>query len=121
MYYDAANLFARLAVALENRVGAERAITLNDLARDLGVPRRMVEKTIEENIARFPFPLVADGAGYHIPTSPAELNHYAAALRGRCIRIFQRRRAVIRQAVKAGWRREGNAFVAAPAQMEFAL
>jgi hypothetical protein len=116
---------ADLCVSVENIlrdcVGAEKAQTIRHMAEILDVPVRLVEKTIEENIARFPFPLVADGSGYHIPTDPAEINRYAESLRGRCMKIFVRRREVIRKAVACGFVREGKEFTAAPRQMELGL
>lgn len=122
MYYaHSDDLFLRVEQLLRNAVGAEKAITIGAICAALGVSRRVIEQCIEENIARFAFPLVADGAGYHIPTEPREINEYAEALRGRCMRIFMRRREVLRKAAAAGFRREGKQFVAAPAQLEFPL
>jgi hypothetical protein len=115
------DLVVSLTNLLGGCVGGAKAMTIRDIADLLAVPVRLVEKAIEENIARFPFPLVADGAGYHVPTEPDEINRYAESLRGRCIRIFMRRRSVIRKAVACGFKREGKVFTAAPQQMELDL
>ena len=118
LFPDTAQLFPRLAATLATAHGEAAAITINDLAARFGVSRRLIERAIEENFGRFPFPLVATATGYHVPETPEEINAYAAALRGRCMRIFRRRKLLLRKAAACGWQREGNQFVAAPKQME---
>lgn len=118
MFYDTANLFPRLAAILATARGEAAAVTINELAARFGVSRRLIERAIEENFGKFPFPLVATATGYHVPETPDEINTYAAALRGRCMRIFRRRKLLFRKAAACGWQREGSRFTAAPRQME---
>lgn len=100
---------------LRNRRGEDRAITIADLAGQLGVSHRACEDLIEQNIARFDFPLCASARGLFVPTHAAEVNHYMASLRARALKIFIRRRAVRAQARRAGFELRGMMFFDPPA------
>lgn len=102
----------RLALA----IGPEKAWTIDRLAEAIEAPRRTVEMVLEERLADFPFPLVADSAGYYQPTDADQLNHYRQSLRSRAFKIFRRAKAVARCARRAGWPLSGRTFLNPPAR-----
>jgi len=102
---------ARARSFLSTRIGEDQAVTIEVLAEILGLSRRAVEQLIEDNLAAFDFPLVAGSSGLWVPVSAAEINRYVESLGRRAVAIFFRRRTVIRQALKAGWQRQGPKFV----------
>lgn len=109
------DLVAALVALLEPRWGIDRAIPIADIASRLGLGRRATEQLLETCLPELPWPVVSGPAGYHRPADPAELNRYLASLQSRLRCIAIRSRTVRRQALTAGWQREGRRFVAAPA------
>lgn len=109
-------------ILVEHR-GRANAITIDQLAFLAGLPsRRACEDLLETRLADFQFILVADSAGYYIPTCAAEINHYLDSLQSRAVKIFQRKRRVIRKALTSGLPRQGKHFIDPPAvQKELAL
>lgn len=99
--------------------GVEHAMTLDEITARAGLPnRRTTETLIEENLARFPYPLVAGGAGYFIPTSADQLNGYLRSLRSRAVKMFKRSKVVVNKAIAHGWKREGKWFAKPPQQLD---
>lgn len=108
-------LFARIRARLVHARGSALAVTLPELARELGARRRNVEIIINRRRADFPFLLVSGGAGLFVPTADAELNRFLHSLHSRH-REMQRTEAIARRkALATGWRFEDGRFIA-PAQ-----
>jgi len=108
--------FHRIRAALAGARGPDRAIEIGRLQVIADLPsRRQVEQLLQIRLADFPWPLVAGPQGYFIPDAPEQINHYLASLRSRAMCIFARYRTVRLAAQRAGWRREGRRFTAAPA------
>lgn len=99
--------------------GVEHAMTLDEITARAGLPnRRTTEALMEEYLPRFPYPLVASGAGYFIPTSADQLNDYLRSLRSRAIKMFKRSKVVVNKAIAHGWKREGRWFARPPQQLD---
>lgn len=114
--------FERVCRVLHAAVGPDWAMTLDEITTFCKIPtRRTTEKLFELHLSRFPWPLVADGRGYYIPTSAEQLNRYCASLRGRALKDFMRRRTVMQKAVACGWKRDGKAFARPPQQQDLRL
>ena len=107
--------FAVIRDTLRTCRGEIAAVTIDALAARCGIGRRECEELLESGLACFDFPVAAGAHGYFVPTSAAEINHYLRSLRSRAIKIFLRRRTVIRLAQRAGWPRAGNLFSNPPA------
>jgi hypothetical protein len=104
---------------LQSARGESNAITLDDLTARAGLPnRRTTEAMMEQRLPDFPYPLVASGAGYFIPTTSDQLNAYLRSLKSRAVKMFMRSRTVARKAVANGWKREGKWFAKPPAQLD---
>lgn len=95
--------------------GEAQAVTIKELARRCGIVRRECEALLETRLADFPFPVAAGARGYFVPIAADEINSYARSLQSRAVKIFLRRRTVIRKAVSAGWPRAGKLFMDPPA------
>jgi hypothetical protein len=106
------DVFRHTERLLSARRGADRAVTINQLASDVGISRRSMEQLLETRLTDFPYPLVAGSNGYFIPVTEDELTHYDRALlsRIRCLAI--RRRTLRRSAGAAGyaWDRQARRF-----------
>lgn len=115
--------FEAVRRVLCTRRGRRNAITIDQLVVLAGLQnRRACEDLLETRLADFQFPLVADSAGYYIPNTAAEINHYLDSLQSRAVKIFLRRRTVIRKANAAGFPRPGKHFADPPAvQKELAF
>lgn len=99
--------------------GEAHAITLDKLTSAAELPnRRTTETILESRLEEFPYPLVASGAGYYVPTTADDLNRYLRSLKSRAVKCFVRARTVRRKALAAGWKREGNTFARPPAQLD---
>lgn len=104
---------------LHSAIGECKAMTLDDITARAGLPnRRMAEALMEEYLPRFPYPLVASGAGYFIPTSAEQLNNYLRSLRSRAVKMFKRSKVVVNKAIAHGWKREGRWFAKPPQQLD---
>ena len=113
MHFDAV---VRLLI---NARGYANALTLDEITARAGLPnRRTTEVLLETRLADFPYPLVANGAGYFIPTGADDLNTYLRSLRGRALKCFMRMRAVTSKAVAQGWKWEGKWFARPPQQLD---
>lgn len=69
-----------------------------------------MEQLLELRLADFPFPVISTTAGYFRPASVAEINHCLESLQSRAMCIFLRKRTIIRNALRAGFPRQGNRF-----------
>lgn len=99
--------------------GEDRALTLDEITARAGLPnRRTTETLMELRLQDFPYPLVAGGAGYFIPTQADQINRYLQSLRSRAMKCFIRARNVSRKAVAQGWKREGKWFARPPVQLD---
>lgn len=99
--------------------GEENALTLEQISARAGLPnRRTAEALMEEYLPRFPYPLVASGAGYFIPTRADHINAYLRSLRGRAVKMFRRYKIVIGKANAHGWKRDGKWFARPPMQLD---
>lgn len=80
--------------------GRDSAITADGLVNLLGAGDRAIRKTIEDLIDDgFPVCSVTEPpAGYFFPSSVEEARVYSKALQKRAVRIFLRRRYIIRSA-----------------------
>jgi hypothetical protein len=104
---------------MEFRTGAENAITIDALGRQLDhTSRRETEQFLELHIGDLPFCVVSGATGYFRPQSADDINHYCNSLRSRIKCLAIRHRTVIRAARKEGFQREGKRFVNAPTQAE---
>lgn len=107
-------LFQQVVRILAGCQGKANAMTLQDIgneaARWMDMPesrearRRMVERAIEENLNRIPWPIVSGDDGLWIPDDPADLNRYLTSLKTRCVKMFMRRKIVRKKALLAGFR-----------------
>src|SRR5205085_2892363 len=61
--------------------GADHAESIGALAEQLGLSRRDVEKALQQIACEGIHPLVADGSGVYLATSPSEIDGYLASLR----------------------------------------
>ena len=111
---DTESLFRPLMRLLSVARGKGNAITLQDLADHLDVPRREVEQTIEQRLLDFPWPLVAGSKGVYIPTAAEEINRYLHSLHTRHRRMQIREATVRRKAKAAGYPEENGEFVNPP-------
>jgi hypothetical protein len=99
--------------------GEDNAITLDNLTTLAGLPnRRTTESLMEENLQRFPYPLVASAKGYFIPVRADQINGYLRSLRSRAMKLFLRAKTVSRKATANGWKRDGKWFARPPAQLD---
>ena len=112
---------------LFNRIGEGKAATIGELcnlvdeelstpwgddgARRGGFSRRAMEQLLELKIGDFPFPVISTSSGYFRPASVDEINHCLASLQSRALCIFQRKRTIIRNAIRSGYGRQGKRFV----------
>jgi hypothetical protein len=111
--------FMAVIRVLANSRGAGNALTLDEITARAGLPnRRTTETLIETKLSDFPYPLVANGAGYFIPTRADDINDYLGSLRSRAMKCFLRMRSVSRKAVAQGWKREGKWFARPPQQLD---
>ena len=81
--------------------GHDKPRTLSDLAEQLRVSRRVVEKAIEESVLNGA-PIVTGSDGAWLTTSPSELEAAAAALDARALRIMGRAKALRATAARIG-------------------
>jgi hypothetical protein len=94
-------------------------MTLDEITARAGLPnRRTAEALIEQRLNDFPYPLVASGAGYFIPTQAEQINTYLRSLRSRALKCFMRAKAVSGKALAQGWKREGKWFARPPLQLD---
>ena len=104
--------------ALAGCRGPRQALTLDELTTAAAIPsRRTTEICLERNLARLPWPIVADGHGLYIPTDADQLNRYLESLRSRAVCCFVRARAVRIKAAAHGWQRDGKRFARPPQQL----
>ena len=102
-------------ILVEHR-GRANAITIDQLCHLADLPsRRACEDLLETRLADFQFILVADAHGYYIPTTADEINHYLDSLQSRAVKIFLRKRRVMRKALASGLQRQGKHFSDPPA------
>jgi len=99
--------------------GEANAVTLDDLTARAGLPnRRTTESMMEQRLPDFPYPLVASGAGYFIPTQADDINGCIRSLKSRAMKLFRRSRTIANKAIANGWKREGKWFARPPAQLD---
>jgi hypothetical protein len=111
--------FRAVCWLLRDARGEDNAMTLDEITARAGLPnRRTAEALIEQRLQDFPYPLVASGAGYFIPTQAEQINTYLRSLRGRALKCFLRMRSVNRKALAQGWKREGKWFARPPLQLD---
>ena len=110
--------FDQIARILTAHRGRNSAITLAYLADLVGTSRREVEQVIEQNLANFPWPIVAGANGVYIPTEAQDLNAYIHQLHSRHRRMQLREATVRRKARLAGWPEESGLFRNRPVQQE---
>ncbi len=93
------DLKAQLKAILQHRVGRDNVIGAGDLAERFGYQddrpiRRAIENLIDDN---FPVCSVTERpAGYFFPASVEEARLYSKSLQKRAVRIFLRRRFIIK-------------------------
>ena len=82
--------------------GRRLAITVGHLAAMLGSDDRAIRKAVEELIDnQYPIcSVTGTPAGYFFPSSVEEARVYSKALQKRAVRIFLRRRFIIRSAAR---------------------
>ena len=106
----------RIIDVLRDRRGRTCAITAPAIARSAGLypdsppatAGTAVRRLIEQHLDLFPWPIVADSAGYYRPADAEDLTHYCAQLDARMAGIA-RRYAVTRQlAQRAGYTYHGH-------------
>jgi hypothetical protein len=89
----------QLRLIILNHTGRDCAIKAADLAEHFGyTDDRLIRKTIEELIDDG-FPVCSatdDPAGYFFPASVNEARKYSKSLQKRAVRIFLRRRGIIK-------------------------
>jgi hypothetical protein len=130
---DQETAFLSIRAALSTRVGADRAITLNDLAREAGlieiddtgetvVSRRLAERIIQVRLPDMGFVIVSDTrCGLFRPDNPDELNHYRNQLRSRIKELQRRIDTVDQLARNEGWTVEAGQYTKAPMQGQLPL
>lgn len=125
MQTEIQKLIARAQLLLADRWGEENAITIGEMAFALGLPnRRACEDFLEHHLADFPFAVCSlSRCGYFRPLRAAELNETMASLRRRALKIFIRRRTVLRRALaEQRFERRGKDFSDPPVvQQEFSM
>jgi hypothetical protein len=109
-------LFDSISRLLSSARGQQNAVTLAQIAEQLSASRRDVEATIEHNLTRFPYVLVAGAGGYYIPIEADDINRYLHNLHSRHRRMQLREAVVRHKARAAGWLEESGRFVR-PAQL----
>ena len=77
--------------------GRDAARSIGDIAEERDVPRRQVERELEEAV-RMGLPVVACERGVYLATSPSEARAYAQSLRGRIVAVQARISALERWA-----------------------
>lgn len=113
-------IFEMLRDALITCEGEAEAYTLQGLAEYCGCSRRKVEAILEERLEDLGFAIVSGSAGYWRPQSADEINHYVNSLQSRAVKIFLRKKRVIRLAKNSGFLQEGKTFTNPPTkQREF--
>jgi hypothetical protein len=108
--------FRTVASVLRRRVGADMAITAEDIASAAGLfaglsresRRCKVRSVIRRHMLDFDFPVCGDSNGYYIAETPDELAHYHASMHSRIREIAIRMRSVIRQGKAAGFTYHGK-------------
>lgn len=130
---DQETAFLSIRSALSTRLGAGRAITLNDLAREAGlidfddngeavVSRRLAERIIQVRLPDMGFVIVSDTrCGLFRPDNPDELNHYRNQLRSRIKELQRRIDTVDQLARNEGWTVEAGQYTKAPMQGQLPL
>lgn len=91
---------------LENRVGAENAITAGELAQRVGLQGdgTRARMLIKQHFHELPFLLVADGSGYYQPKNLEEVRHYAANLTSRVLETAVRLESFLKHAGRTNYR-----------------
>jgi biotin operon repressor len=84
-------------VQVNLRYGRDRARTLGELAEDMGISRRLVEKAIE-SMRLDGVPVCTGSEGAWLSVDSRELYAHAAALRSRAIHVLLGARALRRTA-----------------------
>ena len=109
--------FQPLCELLARCKGPGLALTIAKLTRLAGIPdRRITEKILERRLARFPFPLVASGKGYFIPTSAQHIEDYRSGLHKRHRRMNVREQTTCTKCTFAGFAQDAEGrFIDTPA------
>ena len=111
-----AQYFPALCNLLRVHVGAEKAITLDEITSVLGMPhRRTAEQVIEDCLPLLGFVVVAGAAGYYRPTTADQINRYVGSLHSRHQALQRREKAIVALAKAEGWQHEGDQFIQPPA------
>lgn len=130
---DTLKYFHRAREVLRTRKGAAKAITLNDLAMKIGLTkynpdrhrlepeRREMESLMETCLELFDFPLVAGTNGYFVPGSAGEITRYLESLESRHVKLWRRKKTVVRKALKAGFRRTGKLSFVDPVNTQYEM
>ena len=84
-------------VQVNLRYGRDRARKLGELAEDMGVPRRVIEQSIE-SLRKDGVPIVTGSDGVWLSTDSRELADAAERLRSRALHILLGARALRRTA-----------------------
>ncbi len=126
--------FRRIQEILRSRIGRGAAITIDDIAIELGyvrgrtpagrpiANRRPVEKVLETRLGDFEFLVVSSSAaGIWRPATPDELNDCLGEVRRRHRSLAIRDETWVRQGRRRGWHYDGARFSAAPVQPELGL
>lgn len=118
-------LISKAESLLADAWGEENAITIEQLAFGLALPnRRACEDFLEHHVADFSFLVCSlSRCGYFRPRRASELNDTLASLRRRALKVFVRRRTLIRRAMaEQRFERRGKEFSDPPAvQREFSM
>ncbi len=102
-----------IASVLTRRRGAAAAITAEHIAIAAGLwpdasretRRTRVRQVIRLHLGDFPWPVVADHAGYYIAVTADEFNHYVRNMRSRIREDSIRLRTIIHKGRECGFRR----------------
>lgn len=115
MTTDLEPYFDAVCTLLASCWGKPNAVTLQQITDRCGIPdRRITEQVIEEHLGRFPWPLVAGGSGYYIPTQAKDINDYLSNLHKRHRKMQLREETTVRKAMASGYFMDDGVFVDPP-------
>jgi len=126
--------FRRIQEILRPRIGKHRAITIEQIAIELGyvrgttpaggriANRRPVEKVLETRLGDFEFMVVSSSAcGIWRPAGPEDLNECLGEVRRRHRSLAIRDETWVSQGRRQGWHYDGSRFSVRPSQPELGL